>query len=215
MKKMILICYPAFLSLNTHAQTFAEWWKQKETQKRYMTEQIAALSAYGAVLREGYETVSQGLGLVHTLQDGDYSQHQGYFNSFASVNPQIKNHPEAEQALEIYVKTRLLTQQIPGKLFPSQYFTGPEEQVIRHVLLAIQKDCEQILNELGELLQEGRLQLSDTERLKQLSGMNHRMQEVYGYTVRFYQDCQYIGLSRQDESQAIQHRNALYSFPSN
>lgn len=212
---MILICYLAFLSLNSHAQTFAEWWKQKETQKRYLVEQIAALSVYGAVLREGYETVSKGLGLVHALQDGDYSQHQGYFNSFSSVNPQIKNHPEAEQALKIYVKTKQLTQQIPGKLFPSQYFTGPEEQVIRHVLLAIQKDSEQLLTELEELLEEGRLQMSDTDRLKQLSGMNHRMQEVYRYTVRFYQDCRDISLFRQKDSQSIRQRNALYSFPSN
>lgn len=212
---MILICYLAFLSLNSHAQTFDEWWKQKETQQRYVTEQIAALSAYGAVLREGYETVSKGLGLVQTLQNGDFTQHQGYFNSFSSVNPQIKNHPEAEQALKIYGKSRQLTQQIPNKLFPSPYFTGAEEQVIRHVLLAIQKDSEQILTELEELLQEGRLQMSDTERLKQLSGMNHRMQEVYGYTVRFYQNCQDISISRQHESQSIRQRNALYSFPSN
>jgi hypothetical protein len=215
MKKMILICYLAFLSLNSHAQTFAEWWKQKETQKRYLTEQIAALSAYGAVLRDGYETVSQGLGLVHTLQDGDYGQHQGYFNSFSSVNPQIKNQPEAEQTLKIYFKTQQLTQQIPSKLFPSQYFTGPEEQVIRHVLLAIQKDSDQILTELEELLEEGRLQMSDTERLKQLSGINDRMQEVYGYTVRFYQDCQDVSLSRQNESESIRQSNALHSFPPN
>lgn len=212
---MILICYLAFLSLNSHAQTFDEWWKQKETQKRYLAEQIAALSAYGAVLKEGYETVSQGLGLVHALQDGDYSQHQEYFNSFASVNPQIKNNPEAEQALKIYVKTRQLTQQIPNKLFPFQYFTGSEEQVIRHVLLAIQKESDQILTELEELLEEGHLELNDTDRLKQLSGINDRMQEVYGYTVRFYQDCQDISLSRQKESQAIQHINTLYSFPPN
>lgn len=212
---MILICYLAFLSLNAYAQTFAEWWKQKETQRRYLTEQIAALSAYGAVLKEGYETVSQGLRLVHTLQDGDYSQHQGYFNSFSSVNPQIKNHPEAELALKSYVKTRQLTDQIPSKLFPSQYFTGPEEQVIRHVLLAIQKDSDQILTELEELLVEGLLQLSDTKRLKQLSGINHRIQEVYGYTVRFYQDCQGISLSRQNESRSIRQRNALHSFQSN
>ncbi|OOG76480.1 hypothetical protein [Algoriphagus sp. A40] len=215
MKKMILICYLAFLSLNSHAQTFDEWWNQKETQQRYLTEQIAALSAYGAVLKEGYETVSQGLGLVHNLQNGDYTQHQGYFNSFSSVNPQIKNHPEAEQALKIFFKTRQLTQQIPDKLFPSPHLSGPEEQVIRHVLLAIQKDSEQILTELEELLEEGLLQMSDTDRLKQLSGINHRMQDVYGYKVRFYQDCRDISLSRQKESQAIQQRNALYSFPSN
>ena len=212
---MILICYLAFFSLNSHAQTFEEWWKQKDTRQKYLAEQIAALSAYGAVLREGYETVSQGLGLVHTLQNGDYSQHQGHFNSFYSVNPQVKNHPEAEQALKIYFKTRQLTQQIPDKLFPSPHYTGTEEQVIRHVLRAIEKDSEQILIELGGLLGEGHLQLSDTERLKKVSGINDRVQEVYGYTVRFYQECQDISLSRQKESQAVKQGNALYSFHPN
>lgn len=215
MKKTILICYLAFLSLPTHSQTFEEWWKQKDTQKKYLAEQIAALGAYSAVLKEGYEIASQGLGLVHSIQKGEYGQHQGYFNSFSSVNPQIKNHPSADRVARLYSKTFQLTQQIPGKLFPSPYLKKSEEQVIRHVLLEIQEDSDQILSELETLLSDGSLQMKDTDRSKAITSLNQRMEEVYSFTMGYYQDCQILQSQRLKESQAIKQHQSLFVNNSN
>lgn len=210
MKKIILICYLAFLSLPTHAQTFEEWWKQKDTQKKYLAEQIAALGAYRAVLKEGYEIASQGLGLVHSIQNGDYGQHQGYFSSFSSVNPQLKNHPAVNRLATLHSKTLQLTQQAPGKLFQSPYLSKYDEQVIHHVLTQIQKDSDRILSELETLLSEDQLQMNDTDRSQTITSLNQSMEEVYSYTMRFVQDCQNLKTQRQGESQAITRRQLLF-----
>lgn len=210
MKKIILICYLAFLSLPAPAQTFEEWWKQKDTQMKYLAEQIAALGAYSAVLKEGYEIVSQGLGLVHSIQNGDYGQHQGYFNSFSTVNPRIKNHPSADRVARLYSKTFQLNQQIPGKLFPSPYLSESEEQVIRHVLTQIQKDSNQILSELETILSDGRLQMNDTDRSQAITSLNQRMEEVYSFTIGFFHDCQILQTQRLKESQAIKQQQSLF-----
>ncbi len=212
MKRMILIFYLASMTLPTHSQTFEEWWKQKDTKKKYLAEQIIALKAYGAVLKEGYEVASKGLGLVHTIQNGDFIQHETYFNSFSAVNPLIKNHPEAEKTIALYSKTRQLTLPIPNRLFQENKFTASEEKVIRHVLQSITKDCYQILLDLKTLLEKDQLNLSDSERINQLNQIHARMQEAHSYAIRFYQNCHNLSLSRRNESRAIEKRKSLY-FP--
>ena len=210
MKRLILIFYLVSTSLPSHAQTWNEWWKQKDTQKKYLAEQIVALKAYGAVLKEGYEVASKGLGLVHTIQNGDYIQHETYFSSFSTVNPLLKKHPQAESIIALYSKTRQLTLQIPTKLFAENSFTASEEKIIRHVLQSIAKDCDDMLAKLQILLEKDQLNLSDSERMVQLNQIHEQMQEFYGYTLRFYQNCQNLSLSRQHESLEIEHYKSLY-----
>ncbi|WP_439489153.1 hypothetical protein [Algoriphagus sp.] len=210
MKRLILIFYLASISLPSHAQTWNEWWKQKDTQKKYLAEQIVALKAYGAVLKEGYEVASKGLGLLHTIQNGDYIQHETYFNSFSAVNPQLKNHPQAKETVVLYSKTRQLTLQIPTKLFAENSFTTSEEKTIRHVLQSIANDCDDILAELQTLLEKDQLNLSDSERISQLNQIHARMQEAHSYTLRFYRNCQNLSLFRQNESRSIEHHKSLF-----
>ena len=210
MKRMILIFYLASISLTTNAQTWNEWWKQKDTQKKYLAEQIVALKAYGAVLKEGYEVASKGLGLVHTIKKGDYAQHETYFSSFSTVNPLLKKHPQAERTIALYSKTRQLTLEIPNRLFAENSFTASEEKTIRHVLQSIARDCSQILLDMETLLEKDQLNLSDSERISQLNQIHAGMQEAYGYTIRFYQSCQNLSLFRQHESRAIEHQKSLF-----
>ena len=207
MKRLILIFYLANFTLTGNAQTFEEWWKQKDTQKKYLAEQIVALKAYGAVLKEGYEVASKGLGLVHTIQNGDYIQHETYFSSFSTVNPLLKKHPQAESTIALYSKTRQLTLQIPIKLFAENRFTASEEKVIGHVLQSISKHCDQMLLDLQTLLEKDQLNLSDSDQLSQI---HDQMLEAYGYTILFYQNCQNLSLSRQNETQAIEHHKSLF-----
>ncbi|MEB2774641.1 hypothetical protein SYJ56_04945 [Algoriphagus sp. D3-2-R+10] len=210
MKKLILIFYLASMSLPTHSQTFEEWWKQKDTQKKYLAEQIVAFKAYATVLKEGYKVASKGLGLVHSIQNGDYVQHESYFSSFSSINDWIKNHPEAEKTIALYSQTRQLTLRIPSRLFMENRFTASEEKVIRHVILSINKDFDQMLLDLQTLLEKDQLNLNDSERISQLAQIHDRMQEVYSYTIRFYQTFQDLSLFRQKESRAIEKRKNIF-----
>ena len=46
MKKLLIMFLLGMLATTTQAQTFAEWFKQKKTQKKYLVQQIAALQVY-------------------------------------------------------------------------------------------------------------------------------------------------------------------------
>lgn len=214
MKKLLLICYLAFLSLPSYSQTFEEWWNQKETQKKYLVEQLAALEAYGAVLKEGYETVSQGLGLMRTIQHEDFSQHQSFYGSFSKINPTISSHPETEKCIQIYKQTKQLTTHIPT-LLEIALLTEAEKRVILHICQAIQKDSDQILLDLESFLQEEKIHLNDSERLERVLQTQNDLQEVLGFGLRFYQECENLMFSRKQELQSIIASKSLHAIHQN
>src|SRR5690606_229293 len=101
MKKLLAIAIVLFCSENLSAQTFAEWFQQKSTQKKYLVQQIAALQLYSGYLSKGYSIAKNGLNTIKSIKDGDILQHDNYFNSLTTVNPQIKRYQKVADILAL------------------------------------------------------------------------------------------------------------------
>ena len=54
MKKILILFLLTIIVTTTQAQTFAEWFRQKKTQKQYLIQQIAALQVYIGYAQKGY-----------------------------------------------------------------------------------------------------------------------------------------------------------------
>src|SRR5690242_14181300 len=92
MRRMTLAGMFVMMAGMVHAQTFEEWFKQKETQIKYLVEQIIALKAYGEVMVKGYDIANKGLTNISGIKAGDYQQHSNYFLSLWKVKSDIKNY---------------------------------------------------------------------------------------------------------------------------
>src|SRR5258708_3878935 len=101
-----LLC--AFSFQFAQAQTFAEWFSQKKTQIKYLTQQIAALEQYESYIKQGYQISQNGLGNIGGYIKAEYGSHTAYYNSLKTVNPQIKSNSQADSIIS-YAK------QIPGQ----------------------------------------------------------------------------------------------------
>lgn len=73
------------------AQNAEEWTQQKQTQLRYLAEQIAKLKVYAGYVEQGYSIVHDGLQLVDDIKRGEFSLHQNYFAGLRQVKPVIRN----------------------------------------------------------------------------------------------------------------------------
>ena len=92
MKKLLIISIVVLCAENLSAQTWAEWFRQKATQKKYLLQQIAALHVYSGYLSKGYSIAKDGLNTIKSIKNGDLLQHSNYFTSLVTVNPQIKRY---------------------------------------------------------------------------------------------------------------------------
>ncbi len=64
------------------AQTFDEWFKQQETQKKYLIQQIAALQVYTGYVQKGYSVAKKGLATIGSIKEGDFNLHSNFFVLF-------------------------------------------------------------------------------------------------------------------------------------
>lgn len=181
-------------SLGARAQTFGEWFNQKSTQKKYLTQQIAALNAFRSELSAGYQVAKHGLGNIGSFNTSEHDLHSDYYTSLKTVSQTVKNNNQVKEILgfqqDINTKLKSLADQ--------QYYN--------QVKAALLKDCDQQLSELQQVLSGSTM--SDAERLGRISAIHQAMLSNYRFAIRFtYQ----VGLLENDKTkQDYQTLKKLY-----
>ena len=89
MKKIVAIALLLSFATSGSAQTFAEWFNQKATQRKYLIQQIAALQVYIGYVSKGYSIAKNGLNTIRDIKRGDFNLHNSYLTSLVTVNPKI------------------------------------------------------------------------------------------------------------------------------
>ncbi|SIN78741.1 hypothetical protein [Algoriphagus halophilus] len=210
MKILLLFLSLGISALPSHSQTFQEWWNQKKTQQKYLAEQIAALQAYGRVLKEGYEVVSQGLDLIRSITGEDMALHQTHFTSFSTINPHLRDHHAIEKTSLLYAEINQLNQLVPNKYFRQFLFTDAEEKFILQIVQGLKEDSDQLFESQQNLLAKDLLNLNDTDRMEQLTQIQLQMQKIHAAALQLFQDCQSLGYSRQRAIQALEQRKKIH-----
>jgi hypothetical protein len=91
MKRMLSVLMGVFIALNVQAQTWDEWFKQKQTGIKYLAEQVAALRMYGSTVKKGYDLVNGGLKDIGRLKKGDLQLHQEHLTTLFIAKPGLQN----------------------------------------------------------------------------------------------------------------------------
>jgi hypothetical protein len=196
----------AFSFQFAQAQTFAEWFSQKKTQIKYLTQQIAALEQYESYIKQGYQVSQSGLGNIGGYIKGEYGSHTAYYNSLKTVNPQVKSNSKADSIISY-------TKQIPAQFDHLNGLSGLDKDnkaYIAKVETKVLDECDKDLNELELVRTSGQAQMSDDERIRRLDEIYHRMKDKYAFTQSFCGQVRMLLLQRNRELQDIQTLGKYY-----
>jgi hypothetical protein len=178
------------------AQTFAEWFSQGKTQKKYLLAQIAALNTYSSYLRKGYNVAKGGLSSISSYVGDELKLHTVYYDRLKNVDPALKANPKVKDILVWQLDINKQT-----KTWNSEYLAS-----VRSALL---KDCDAQLTQLSNVL-SSKTELSDAERLQQLEIIHAAMISNLQFTGRFSSQLKALDLQRTIESNDINTLNRLY-----
>lgn len=178
MKKTLLLFIVFCSALIADAQNWEEWFEQKETQKKYLLEQIAALRIYLDHARKGYDIAEKGWNTVRGIKEGDLDLHSEFFLSLSRINPWINAAPQVAGIITLEQQTREKIRQA-RRVSRSVYFTASEVIYSGKVLDGLLRECATALEELRLLTTASELDLSDDERLVRISKLYADMQETY------------------------------------
>jgi len=169
MKRIMFLVF-VLIGFCSHAQTWDEWFNQKKTRKKYLLQQIAALQTYIGYAEKGYKIASEGLHTIGDIKHGEFGLHSSYFNSLKTVNPKIKYAAEVSAVVAMAAETVQYFKHALQQFKGAGQFNGDELNYIDNVFNALTDDIANNLDALIAVTTDGKLQMTDDERI---SCINH------------------------------------------
>jgi hypothetical protein len=209
MKKLIIVLMLLTASGSLHAQTWAEWFKQKKTQKKYLLQQIAALKVYIDYAQKGYKIAEQGLNTIGGWTKGEFDLHGDYFNSLKNVTPEIKNYYKVPEVISLQIKIVQQYNKINTQVNQSENLTQAEKDYITRVFERLLADCESTLDELITVTTNGKLEMEDSQRMARIDKLYLDMKDRYTFCNSFSSDSRLVAASRKHEKSSIANSRAM------
>ena len=195
-------------ALNTYAQNFSEWFRQGSTQKKYLLQQIAALEVYSKFLKQGYQIAHGGLGNISGYLNMESVLHGTYYTRMEVASASVKYNYQVKEILD-WQKDILNVfsgvRSIPG-------LSDDEIQYLLNVKAAVLKDCDQQMNLLNYVVSDGKVKMSDAERLALLSNIHKEMLNNYRFAAGFTAQAKIYGQQRLKEKQESQTGQKIYGL---
>ena len=204
MKHFFIILIIFSVADYSEAQTFNEWFRQKQTQKKYLIQQIAALQVYAGYVEKGYGIVRNGLNTISSIKKGDLNLHTDYFNSLKNISPAVGAYGRVANIVRLQMEIVLLHKKAINQIRQSSKFTADETGYIEKVYSHLLAQTGDIMDELIQVTTTGKLEMKDDERLKRIDSLYAEMQDLQGFAQAFFSQAQVLAIQRQKEHHDIQ-----------
>lgn len=200
----LMLC--AFSFQHVQAQSFAEWFNQKKTQIKYLTQQIAALQAYRSSLEQGYGLLKGEWNAIGNFKNGEFGLHTDYYHSLSAVNPVVKSSVD------------ITTLQAEQQSMISQFnaindlsgLTAEEQSYTSSVRQNMINQCDNDLDDLQTVLTAGQLEMSDDERIKRIKQITAAIKDKYVFTCTFASQVKILAIQRKQSIQINQTLRGYY-----
>jgi len=206
MKKIMLSAILICLIGQAQAQSV---FNQKGEILRRLAEQIAGLGAYKEVLSKSYKVVKGGMQTIGDLKNGDLKLHFVFFNGLSAVNPNIKKWSKIPDIIRYQLAILKLNQNTFRKLKSSKMYSEEELQYLYRVFGRLLEECEQAIDDLTDLITDGRIELKDDERIKRLEKIRSEMQERYQFAQGFSTQTMAVAAAKLQQQQEVNRIKTL------
>jgi hypothetical protein len=203
MKKIIFILTILCFTVSTQAQTYAEWFRQKATQKKYLLQQIAALQVYASYLAQGYKIAKDGLNTIQDFKKGDFTLHSNHFTALLTVNPKVKKYAKVAAILSLQIN---IVRQVGSSIKECRnrgQLTGSEFTYLEKVFKTLTDDCSNCLETLSDILLDGKVSMKDNERIAAIDRIYDDMQDNQVFVRAFGEETKGLCIQRENEQNEI------------
>lgn len=206
-KRMLLVMLLLAITASAaRCQTFAEWWSQKKTQKKYLLEQIAALQVYTGYLKKGYEIANSGLNTIKDFKNGEFGLHSDFYTSLKAVSPAMRNNAKAIKVIAFQISVSKAFNGIRN----DDLLSSSNRRYITDVRDKVMEECGKDLEELLLVITAGKVEMTHDERLKRLDKVYLSMQDKSAFAQSFVTDVWLLIQQRVNEQESVNQLRRFY-----
>jgi hypothetical protein len=177
------------------AQTFAEWFEQNKTQKSYLLQQIAALQVFSGYLKQGYQVATNGMSSISGSLKKENTLHSTYYSRMETVDPVVKKNAMVKDITDWQQDILKRLQDITA----IDGLTTDEKTYLGNVKAAVLKDCDLQLSTLQNVITDGKMKMSDAERIALLTKIHTAMMDNYRFASGFAAQAKIYAAQKQQE----------------
>jgi hypothetical protein len=197
MKKIFVMAFVGLLvAPSVFAQAGAELLQQKQTQRKYLLQQIAALQTYISYARKGYTIVNRGVNIVRNIKKGDFNLHRDFFSSLKNVNPKISRYVKVADIITLQLRIIKQAKQTLKTIRETKQFSVEELDYCKQVFDNLVDECVKTVDELLLVITSGKLEMKDDERLKKIDNIYTSMQDKYSFSSSFSDEMGLLSMQR-------------------
>jgi len=203
MKRLLVSVVLMVIAQVMQAQTWAEWTQQKETQKKYLIQQIAALQVYLGYAKTGYDIANKGLTVIGKIKKGDFDLHDQFFASFRYTKPAIASSPKVAAIIARQIQILKETSKTLTGVDATDALTPEEKSGAKKTFENLLISCTEVLNELLLLTSSTELSLKDDERLKRIDALYQDMESKAAFCFSYSTELGLVATQRLSEKVEI------------
>lgn len=209
MTKIIIAITLVLFTLKANAQIWDELFNQKQTQTKYLLEQIAALKVYIGHIQKTYRIAKDGLDFISKATKGEFDLHDDFFASLKSINPEVAKYPKVQQIALLQASIIRHQNLYQRRLNELNVLSTEENAYVKTVFERILKDGEQALDELKRVTTANKLEMKDDERLARINALHERMMENFLINQKFAAGAIQLAMARKSEKDAVANSRIL------
>ena len=198
-----LFAVSMLIALPSYGQTLEEWTQQKETQIKYLLQQIAANKVYIEYIENGYGIARKGLNIIQKIKKGDFDLHRDFIASLSNINPEIKSYVRVGDIITYQARIVKRINNTLRNLKESNQFTADELDYNKSVFEKLLDECLKNIDELFLVITSGELEMKDDERINRIDQLYLDMQEKYCFCESFSKECSVLAVQRLSEQLEI------------
>ncbi len=173
-------------------------------------EKLAQLRQMLADLKNGYQILFEGYNTIKNISEGSFKLHKTFLDGLLEVSPAVRNYYKVAGIVSSQITLVKEYKAAIRHFIESKQFAPDEISYLEHVYQNILEKSLKNLDALATILTEGKLRMSDEERLQAIDTIYSDMQEKLTFLRHFNNKNKVLALQRAHEQSSINRMKKLY-----
>jgi hypothetical protein len=174
-----------------HAQTAEEFFRQRQTKRKYALLEIAQWKIYATYLSKGISIARKGLNTIEQLKSGNWKLDANFFDHLLKPGNAIKQFARLGELKKYPQYINDQKQQLISYM-QQHHYSQAEINYISSVMKKLLLECQSTLQQLEQITAKDQVQLSDDQRITRIAALKEEMKQQVSYTRKIVNEVKII-----------------------
>jgi hypothetical protein len=154
-------------------------------------------------MKNGYRIVDKGYGTIKNLSEGNFNLHEVFLDNLLKISPAVRKYHRVGEIIQLQLRLGKSSSQAIKQFRSNPNFSEDELSYLKTVMKRVSKSSLQNLDDLTLILTEGKLRMSDDERLQEIDRIYTDMLDKNSFLNHFLQGQNMLLRNREKELQEV------------